>query len=195
MSHEVGSTLQIYEVEYGDDHGGVCVVRCLSGVVRTGQLFLSPTATLGPAPAATLTTTKIECYGREVPFLDPPHTARVTLSGGPVTGLTRGTVLTAALRPTGPPVSTQLVNDQEADAVVTAVASVGSSVEVAGAAVAGFVDQVKHTSWWSEEVPAPQVGDQLHVVVLDDSRDPVRLSTLRSDIEIARTSRSRRRAT
>lgn len=91
MSLEVSCTLQVYEVEYGDDHGGVCVVRCLSGVVRTGQLFLSPTtATPGPAPAVTLTATRIECYGREVPFLDPPHTARVTLSGGPITGLTRG---------------------------------------------------------------------------------------------------------
>ncbi|MEV8227709.1 hypothetical protein AB0P41_16925 [Streptomyces sp. NPDC079167] len=182
----VRCTLQIYEVEYGDDHGGVCVVRCLGGVVRTGQVFLAPTATTEPAPAVTLTTTRIECYGREVPFLDPPHTARVTLSGGPVAGLARGTVLSAALWPVGPPVSSALVNDQEADVTVTAVAPVGSAVEVAGVAVPGFIDQAKHPSWWSEEVPPPRVGDQLRVVVLDDSRSPVRLSALRSDIGIAR---------
>ncbi|MYQ38416.1 hypothetical protein GTW61_09235 [Streptomyces sp. SID4921] len=86
-----------------------------------------------------------------------------------------------------------MVNDQEADVVVTAVASVGSSVEVAGVDVAGFIDQVKHPSWWSAEVPRPRVGDQLHVVVLDDSRDPVRLSALRSDIESARRRPSHRR--
>ncbi|MFG2590170.1 hypothetical protein [Streptomyces sp. NPDC048438] len=192
--HELGCTLQIYEVEYGDDLGGVCIVRCLSGVARAGQPFRSPAASAGPAPAGPLTVTRIECYGREVAFLDPPHTARVTLSGGPTAGLAKGTVLSAVLWPAGRPVSTRLVNDQEADVTVTAVAPVGSAVEVAGAAVPGFIDRAKHPSWWSEEVPPPRIGDQLRVVVLDDSRSPVRLSALRSDIEIARTSRYRRRA-
>ncbi|MFC9942171.1 hypothetical protein [Streptomyces pratensis] len=105
VSHELSCTLRIYEVEYGDDHGGVCVVRCLSGVVRTGQLFLSPTVPPGSAPAVTLTATRIEWYGREVPSLDPPHTARVTFSGGTTAGLARGAVLSAALWPADPAVS------------------------------------------------------------------------------------------
>ncbi|MFJ4839021.1 hypothetical protein [Streptomyces sp. NPDC088746] len=159
--HEPGCTLRIHEVEYGDDLGVVCVVRCLSGVARAGQPFRSPAASAGHAPAGPLTVTRIECYGREVAFLDPPHTARVTLSGGPAAGLTKGTVLSAVPWSAGRPVSTRLVNDQEAEVTVTAVAPAGSAVEVAGMAVPGFIDQAKHPSWWSEEVPPPRIGDQL----------------------------------
>lgn len=54
----------------------------------------------------------------------------------------------------------------------------------------GFVDQAKHPSWWTDAAP-PQVGDWLHVVVLDASRTPPRLSALTSDIEIARRLRNR----
>ena len=85
-----------------------------------------------------------------------------------------------------------LMNHQECDVVITAVAPVGSTVEVAGTPGAtGFVDQVKHPSWSSADAPSPQVGDHLHVVVLDDSRTPLRLSALQQDIEIARALRER----
>lgn len=84
-----------------------------------------------------------------------------------------------------------LVNHQECDVIVTAVASVGSMVEVAGSGSTGFIDQVKHPSWSSAGTSAPQVGDRLHVVVLDDSRTPPRLSALQQDIEIARILRER----
>ncbi|THA32408.1 hypothetical protein [Streptomyces sp. A1547] len=77
-----------------------------------------------------------------------------------------------------------LVNHQEINAVVTAVARIGSQVDAAG--ITGFIDQIKHPSWWSRDVSPPQVGDYLHAVVLDDSRTPPRLSALQSDIEIAR---------
>ncbi|MDQ1009872.1 hypothetical protein QFZ82_004357 [Streptomyces sp. V4I23] len=82
-----------------------------------------------------------------------------------------------------------LVNHQEVDVVVTAVASVGSQVDAAG--VVGFIDQVKHSSWWSADVAPPQVGDHLRAVVLDDSRTPPRLSALERDIEIAQVLRER----
>ncbi|MER6011145.1 S1 RNA-binding domain-containing protein [Streptomyces bluensis] len=73
---------------------------------------------------------------------------------------------------------------QEFEGVVTAVATVGARVEINGEE--GFVDQVKHPSWWSEEAEPPKVGDRLHVVVLDASRTPPRLSALSCDIENAR---------
>ncbi|MET9768636.1 hypothetical protein [Streptomyces sp. NPDC006415] len=73
--------------------------------------------------------------------------------------------------------------------MITAIASVGSWGDADG--ITGFIDQVKHPSWWSEDVQPPQVGDRLHTVVLDDTRDPPRLSALQSDVDIARVLRER----
>ncbi|MGW0186947.1 hypothetical protein ACWDV7_14460 [Streptomyces sp. NPDC003362] len=67
---------------------------------------------------------------------------------------------------------------------VIAVAPVGAKVDVNGET--GFVDRVKHPSWWDEGTEPPQVGDRLHVVVLDASREPPRFSALQRDIDIAR---------
>ncbi len=46
-----------------------------------------------------------------------------------------------------------LVDHQEADVTVTAVARVGSQVDADGDP--GFVDRAKHPSWWSADVPLP----------------------------------------
>ncbi|PVC91934.1 hypothetical protein [Streptomyces sp. CS014] len=81
-------------------------------------------------------------------------------------------------------------DNQEVPVVITAVASVGSWVDADG--VKGFIDQVKHPSWWPEDVQPPQVGDRLHTVVLDETRDPPRLSALQGDIDIARALRGRK---
>lgn len=75
-------------------------------------------------------------------------------------------------------------NHQEVDVTVVAVAPVGAKVDADGKS--GFIDRVKHPSWWDENTAPPQVGDRLHVVVLDASREPPRLSALQSDIDIAR---------
>ena len=80
-------------------------------------------------------------------------------------------------------------NHQELDVTVTAVAPVGSQVDADSEV--GFIDQVKHPSWWDGEVPAPRAGDRLHVVVLDASRNPPRLSALQRDVRTARELRSR----
>lgn len=80
-----------------------------------------------------------------------------------------------------------LVNHQEVHVTITAVAPVGSQVDADG--TLGFIDQVKHPSWWSAEAPPPQVDDHLHAVVLDGSRTPPRLSALEKDIGIARMHR------
>ncbi|GGT38772.1 hypothetical protein GCM10014713_35680 [Streptomyces purpureus] len=82
-------------------------------------------------------------------------------------------------------------DNEEFDVVVKAVTMVGSFVTIETAeGVEGFIDQVMHPSWWSEEVPPPEVGDRLHVVVLDASRTPPRLSALERDIETGRRIRS-----
>ncbi|MET9959568.1 hypothetical protein ABZ128_10895 [Streptomyces sp. NPDC006326] len=71
---------------------------------------------------------------------------------------------------------------------VVAVAPVGAKVEVDGQEdVFGFIDQVKHPSWWDASVAPPRAGDKLHVCVLDPTREPYpRLSALQDDIDIAR---------
>jgi hypothetical protein len=73
---------------------------------------------------------------------------------------------------------------QELDVTVVAVAPVGTRVDADGGT--GFVDRVKHPSWWEESIAPPQVGDRLHIVVLDASREPPRFSALQRDIDIAR---------
>ncbi|MGN5380377.1 hypothetical protein BIV25_30440 [Streptomyces sp. MUSC 14] len=72
---------------------------------------------------------------------------------------------------------------QELEVTVIAVAPVGAKVEADGEV--GFIDQAKHPSWWDASAAPPQVGDRLHVVVLDASREPSRLSALQRDIDIA----------
>ncbi|MEV2212942.1 hypothetical protein AB0H86_16065 [Streptomyces sp. NPDC050997] len=86
-------------------------------------------------------------------------------------------------------VEVTLQDHQELDVTVVAVAPVGAKVEVDGGGD-GFVDQVKHPSWWDENTAPPQTGDRLHVVVLDAAREPPRLSALQRDIDIARRLRS-----
>ncbi|MFJ6610787.1 hypothetical protein ACIQPT_10950 [Streptomyces sp. NPDC091289] len=81
-------------------------------------------------------------------------------------------------------------NEEEVDVVITLVSRVGSQACGADGAT-GFIDQVKHPSWWSSDAASPQVGDRLHTVVLDDTRTPPRLSALQSDINIARVLRER----
>ncbi|MET8447064.1 S1 RNA-binding domain-containing protein [Streptomyces sp. NPDC005209] len=72
---------------------------------------------------------------------------------------------------------------QEFDATVTRVSPVGVVVDIGG--TDGFIDLRKHPSWWNDADP-PSVDDRLHVVVLDESRTPPRLSALEEDIRIAR---------
>ncbi|KUN71627.1 hypothetical protein AQJ54_02390 [Streptomyces griseorubiginosus] len=78
------------------------------------------------------------------------------------------------------------MSNDEFDVVITLVSTVGVMVEAQG--FEGFVDLRKHPSWW-DGADSPQIGDRLHVVVLDDSRTPPRLSALQDDIEISRRAR------
>ncbi|MFD4725175.1 hypothetical protein ACFWNW_08835 [Streptomyces seoulensis] len=76
--------LQIHSVEQEGPAAAVCIVRCVGGVARVGQEF-----------AGAMTLDRILRYGREVEFLEPPHSAKVRLSGAGVHALERGAVVTA----------------------------------------------------------------------------------------------------
>ncbi|MFD9304623.1 hypothetical protein ACFWCB_18540 [Streptomyces sp. NPDC060048] len=78
--------LQVYAVEAADATGGVCVVRCVGGVARPGQVYAVGESRLGLR--------RIERYGRTVEFFDAGHTATVHLAGAVVALLARGQVLT-----------------------------------------------------------------------------------------------------
>ncbi|WP_326704228.1 MULTISPECIES: hypothetical protein [Streptomyces] len=82
-----------------------------------------------------------------------------------------------------------LTTHQETAVTITAVSPYGSEADANG--TLAFIDLAKHPSWWSPDIPAPQVGDRLHTVVLDATRTPPRLSALQKDMEIARVLRSR----
>lgn len=79
--------LQVYSVEEADATGGVCVVRCVGGVARAGQVYA--------AGELRLWLRRIERYGRSVGFFDAGHVAKVHLAGAVVALLSRGQVLTS----------------------------------------------------------------------------------------------------
>lgn len=79
-----------------------------------------------------------------------------------------------------------LMDHQECDVVVTAVAPVGCAVDADGHD--GFIDRAKHPSWWAD-VPRAEVGDRMLAVVLDPTRTPARFSALPDDVRIARSLR------
>ncbi|MFE7585620.1 hypothetical protein ACFU5Y_29095 [Streptomyces gardneri] len=80
--------LQIHSVEQDGLDGGVCIARCIEGIVRTGQSFALEE---GDDPRR-FTVDRIE-KGRTVEFMDAPHSLLARLSGGPLTGLGYGDVL------------------------------------------------------------------------------------------------------
>ncbi|MFF7443400.1 hypothetical protein [Streptomyces sp. NPDC008122] len=86
--------LQIYEVVAPGDHAdeGNCIVRCIGGIARVGQVFVleGERDTVGPEGGFTLERIK---KLRSMEFVDPPHSALIHLSGGPLDRLREGDVL------------------------------------------------------------------------------------------------------
>ncbi|MER5870223.1 hypothetical protein [Streptomyces sp. NPDC002044] len=76
----------------------------------------------------------------------------------------------------------------ETDVTVTAVRPWGLEVESPDGS-RGFIDQAK-TPVWPSAADDSLVGAVLHVIVLDETRDPVRLSTLDTDVQIGRRLRA-----
>lgn len=79
--------LQVYSVEEADVTGGVCLVRCVGGVARAGQVYAVGQLRIGLR--------RIERYGRTTAFLGAGHVAKVHLTGVVVALLSRGQVLTS----------------------------------------------------------------------------------------------------
>ncbi|MCX5385037.1 hypothetical protein [Streptomyces sp. NBC_00083] len=65
----------------------------MGGVVRTGQKFVSEAAPDGGVTECEVMLTAIDRYGRDVDFFDPPHAAKVHLSGRGVSMLQPGLIL------------------------------------------------------------------------------------------------------
>jgi hypothetical protein len=89
--------LQIWSVEERDAMSATCVVRCVGGVVRVGQRFgVGPDGgTRAGAPLVSLE--GILRYERPTDSVDPPHSAKVHLTGEGVALLEEGWVITAVL--------------------------------------------------------------------------------------------------
>ncbi|MET9605084.1 hypothetical protein ABZZ17_08455 [Streptomyces sp. NPDC006512] len=79
--------LQVYSVERADVTGGVCLVRCLGGAARPGQVYAAGASRLGLR--------RIEAAGLAVPSAGGGRVVRVHLTGPMVALLARGQVLTS----------------------------------------------------------------------------------------------------
>lgn len=99
MDDDAPGKLQIYSVEERGDVTATCVIRCVGGVVRTGQQFSIDPGVDGDTSLLTLDW--INCYGQLADFIKPPYSGTVHLSGEEVDVLDRGVVLTSRL--TAPP--------------------------------------------------------------------------------------------
>jgi hypothetical protein len=95
MADSTAGKLQIYEVEERTATAVTCIVRCVAGVVRTGQHFSIDSDACSNMIAAPLILDWINRYERLVDFIDPPHGAKVHISGEVVGTLERGATLTA----------------------------------------------------------------------------------------------------
>src|SRR5882757_8688217 len=95
MDDSTAGKLQIYSVEERDVVAATCIVRCVDGVVSTGQQFKAdPIADATEGPSL-LSLGWINRYGKMMDFIDPPHSATVYLSGNGVASLKRGVTLTS----------------------------------------------------------------------------------------------------
>ncbi|MGW0699566.1 hypothetical protein ACWD0A_09575 [Streptomyces sp. NPDC002867] len=82
MTDEYGA-LRIHTVEPVDARTAVCVVRCVGGVIRPGQVY----------DGGRLRLEAIDRYGRGVDLVDPPHSAKVRFSGDGVARLRARSVI------------------------------------------------------------------------------------------------------
>ncbi|MEU7306255.1 hypothetical protein [Streptomyces sp. NPDC007206] len=87
--------LQIYSVEEKPEGAAVCIVRCVGGTARTGQRFTYVSAAHHSSGRSHMTLDRILRYEKPVDLLEPPHTAKVLLSGEGVEELAKGSIITA----------------------------------------------------------------------------------------------------
>jgi translation elongation factor EF-1alpha len=77
----VSGALVVEQVIDISDEGAVCIVRCLHGSVSTGDVVTMGETAEGQSLALSLKIKRIWRYEREVDFVDPPHVAKIELSG------------------------------------------------------------------------------------------------------------------
>lgn len=87
--------LQIYSVEEMGSESVTCIVRCVGGVVRTGQRFSVNPATNDSTGRPWVLLDWINRYGSLVQFVDPPHNAKVHFTGDGVSQLKEGLTITS----------------------------------------------------------------------------------------------------
>lgn len=91
------SRIQIHSVEESNDSGGICIARCVGGVPRVGQTFVLEGDSQPNHPEVRVSLDQIERYsGVFVEFFDPPHAARIHLSGESVGALSRGSIIVSS---------------------------------------------------------------------------------------------------
>ncbi|MFF8906847.1 hypothetical protein [Streptomyces olivaceoviridis] len=95
MDETYAAKLQIYSVEEKVASTAVCIVRCVGGVARIGQKFESE-STIDPSSSRThMTLESILRYEQPADSLEPPHNAKVHLSGDGIDDLERGVIIMA----------------------------------------------------------------------------------------------------
>ncbi|MFS4097689.1 hypothetical protein [Streptomyces sp. AF1A] len=95
MDDNYAAQLQIYSMEENSVTTAVCIVRCVGGIARTGQQFVSLPGVDGGGNHSRLTLDWIHRYERPVDFLEPPHSAKVHFSSREFIDLKKGVVITA----------------------------------------------------------------------------------------------------
>ncbi|OSZ62381.1 hypothetical protein OQI_00250 [Streptomyces pharetrae CZA14] len=95
MDDGAAGKLQICSVEERESAAATCIIRCVGGVPRTGQQFAAESASDSADTASPFTLDWINRYERMMDFIDPPHTAKVHLTGEAVAVLERGVILTS----------------------------------------------------------------------------------------------------
>jgi hypothetical protein len=93
MDNRNPGQLQIYAVEEVDSMSATCIVRCVGGIVRPGQLFDVNSLSGNPNERSHITLDWIDQYRQRVDFIDPPHSAKVHFSGGGVSLLEKGVTI------------------------------------------------------------------------------------------------------
>lgn len=89
--------IQIHSVAESTGSGGICIARCVGGVARVGQTFTLEGDSQTNHPELRITLDQIERYsGVFVEFFDPPHAARIHLSGESVGTLSRGSIIVSS---------------------------------------------------------------------------------------------------
>ncbi|MEU6816114.1 hypothetical protein [Streptomyces sp. NPDC046860] len=87
--------LQIYSCEPDGSEAAICIVRCVGGIVRVGQNFYFSASTPGVDVHSPMRLNEIIRYEKPVDFMDPPHSAKVYISGAGVARLEHGVIITA----------------------------------------------------------------------------------------------------